>query len=117
LAALKQQPAEQQAALIKTLFSGDDGVRKLLAKPEDLQKAFSLIAPTTLQGTSTLVSSRAAQSSLASSFAGEGGVRQWMGKPGEAKTPISLLKPDDPLTPAYSGAIERSAEPTGKDPQ
>lgn len=117
LAALKQQPAEQQVALIKTLFSGDDGVRKLLAKPEDLQKAFSLIAPTTLQGTSTLVSSQAAQSSLASSFAGEGGVRQWMGKPGEAKTPISLLKPDDPLTPAYSGAIERSAEPAGKDPQ
>lgn len=117
LAALKQQPAEQQAALIKTLFSGDDGVRKLLAKPEDLQKAFSLIAPTILQGTSTFVSSQAAQGSLASSFAGEAGVRQWMGKPGEAQTPLSLLKPDDSLTPAYSGTIERSAEPAGKDPQ
>ena len=117
LATLKQQPAEQQAALVKTLFSGDDGVRKLLAKPEDLQKAFALVAPAKLEGTSTLVSSQAAQSSLASSFAGLGGVRQWMGKPGEAQTPISLLKPDDPLTPAYSGAIERSAEPAGKDPQ
>ncbi|XHF32231.1 phage tail tape measure protein [Pseudomonas chlororaphis] len=117
LAALKQQPAEQQAALIKTLFSGDDGVRKLLAKPEDLQKAFSLVAPAKLEGTSTLVSSQAAQSSLASPFKGEGGVRQWMGKPGEAQTPLSLLKPNDPLIPAYSGAIERSAEPAGKDPQ
>ncbi|RON79515.1 phage tail tape measure protein [Pseudomonas fluorescens] len=117
LAALKQQPAEQQAALIKTLFSGDDGVRKLLAKPEDLQKAFSLVAPAKLEGTSTLVPSQATQSSLASPFKGEGGVRQWMGKPGQAQTPLSLLKPNDPLTPAYSGAIERSAEPAGKDPQ
>ncbi len=117
LAALKQQPAEQQAALIKTLFSGDDGVRKLLAKPEDLQKAFSLVAPAKLEGTSSLVSSQATQSSLASPFKGEGGVLQWMGKPGEAQTPLSLLKPNDPLTPAYSGAIERSAEPAGKDPQ
>ncbi len=117
LAALKQQPAEQQAALIKTLFSGDDGVRKLLAKPEDLQKAFSLVAPAKLEGTSSLVSSQATQSSLASPFKGEGGVLQWMGKPGEAQTPLSLLKPNDPLTPAYSGAIERSAEPVGKDPQ
>ncbi|WP_367256071.1 phage tail tape measure protein [Pseudomonas sp. stari2] len=117
LAALKQQPAEQQTALIKTLFSGDDGVRKLLAKPEDLQKAFSLVAPAKLEGTSTLVSSQATQSSLASPYKGEGGVRQWMGKPGEAQTPLSLLKPNDPLTPAYSGAIERSAEPAGKDPQ
>lgn len=117
LAALKQQPAEQQAALIKTLFSGDDGVRKLLAKPEDLQTAFSLVAPAKLEGTSTLVSSQATQSSLASPFKGEGGVRQWMGKPGEAQTPLSLLKPNDSLTPAYSGAIERSAEPAGKDPQ
>ncbi|KPG90492.1 phage tail tape measure protein [Pseudomonas sp. RIT-PI-r] len=117
LAALKQQPAEQQAALIKTLFSGDDGVRKLLAKPEDLQKAFSLIAPAKLEGTSSLVSSQATQSSLASPFKGEGGVLQWMGKPGEAQTPLSLLKPNVPLTPAYSGAIERSAEPAGKDPQ
>lgn len=117
LVALKQQPAEQQAALIKTLFSGDDGVRKLLAKPEDLQKAFSLVAPATLEGTSTLVSSQATQSSLVLPFKGEGGVRQWMGKPGEAQTPLSLLKPNDPLTPAYSGAIERSAEPAGKDPQ
>lgn len=117
LAALKQQPAEQQAALIKTLFSGDDGVRKLLAKPEDLQKAFSLVAPTKLEGTSSLVSSQAIQSSHPSPFKGEGGVLQWMGKPGEAQTPLSLLKPNDPLTPAYSGAIERSAEPAGKDPQ
>lgn len=117
LAALKQQPAEQQAALIKTLFSGDDGVRKLLAKPEDLQKAFSLVAPAKLEGTSSLVSSQETQSSLASPFKGEGGVLQWMGKPGEAQTPLSLLKPNDPLTPAYSGAIERSAEPAGKDPQ
>lgn len=117
LAALKQQPAEQQAALIKTLFSGDDGVRKLLAKPEDLQTAFSLVAPAKLEGTSTLVPSQATQSSLASPFKGEGGVLQWMGKPGEAQTPLSLLKPNDPLTPAYSGAIERSAEPAGKDPQ
>lgn len=117
LAALKQQPAEQQTALIKTLFSGDDGVRKLLAKPEDLQKAFSLVAPAKLEGTSTLVSSQATHSSLASQLKGEGGVRQWMGKPGEAQTPLSLLKPNDPLTPAYSGAIERSAEPAGKDPQ
>lgn len=117
LAALKQQPAEQQAALIKTLFSGDDGVSKLLAKPEDLQKAFSLVAPAKLEGTSSLVSSQATQSSLASPFKGEGGVLQWMGKPGEAQTPLSLLKPNDPLTPAYSGAIERSAEPAGKDPQ
>lgn len=117
LAALKQQPAEQQTALIKTLFSGDDGVRKLLAKPEDLQKAFSLVAPAKLEGTSSLVSSQATQSSLASPFKGEGGVLQWMGKPGQAQTPLSLLKPNDPLTPAYSGAIERSAEPAGKDPQ
>ncbi|WP_367083391.1 phage tail tape measure protein [Pseudomonas sp. HOU2] len=117
LAALKQQPAEQQTELVKTLFGGDDGVRKLLAKPEDLQKAFSLVAPAKLEGTSTLVPSQATQGSLASPFNGEGGVRQWMGKPGEAQTPLSLLKPDDPLTPAYSGAIERSAEPAGKDPQ
>jgi len=117
LAALKQQPAEQQTELVKTLFGGDDGVRKLLAKPEDLQKAFSLVAPAKLEGTSTLVPSQATQGSLASPFKGEGGVRQWMGKPGEAQTPLSLLKPDDPLTPAYSGAIERSAEPAGKDPQ
>lgn len=117
LAALKQRPAEQQTELIKTLFSGDDGVRKLLAKPEDLQKAFSLVAPAKLEGASTLVPSPATQSSLASPFKGEGGVRQWMGKPGEAQTPLSLLKPNDPLTPAYSGAIERSAEPAGKDPQ
>lgn len=117
LAALKQQPAEQQTELVKTLFGGDDGVRKLLAKPEDLQKAFSLVAPAKLEGTSTLVPSQATQSSVASPFKGEGGVRQWMGKPGEAQTPLSLLKPNDPLTPAYSGAIERSAEPAGKDPQ
>lgn len=117
LAALKQQPADQQTKLVKTLFGGDDGVRKLLAKPEDLQKAFSLVAPAKLEGTSTLVPSQATQGSLASPFKGEGGVRQWMGKPGEAQTPLSLLKPDDPLTPAYSGAIERSAEPAGKDPQ
>jgi len=117
LAALKQQPAEQQTELVKTLFGGNDGVRKLLAKPEDLQKAFSLVAPAKLEGTSTLVPSQAIQSSLASPFKGEGGVRQWMGKPGEAQTPLSLLEPNDPLTPAYSGAIERSAEPAGKDPQ
>ncbi|WP_238547058.1 phage tail tape measure protein [Pseudomonas sp. GM30] len=117
LAALKQQPAEQQTELVKTLFGGDNGVRKLLAKPEDLQKAFSLVAPAKLEGTSTLVPSQATQGSFASPFKGEGGVRQWMGKPGEAQTPLSLLKPDDPLTPAYSGAIERSAEPAGKDPQ
>lgn len=117
LAALKQQPADQQTKLVKTLFGGDDGVRKLLAKPEDLQKAFSLVAPAKLEGTSTLVPSQATQSSLASPFKGEGGVRQWMGKPGEAQTPLSLLEANDPLTPAYSGAIERSAEPAGKDPQ
>ncbi|MFJ2329610.1 glycine zipper domain-containing protein [Pseudomonas sp. NPDC087690] len=63
------------------------------------------------------MSSQATQSSLASPFKGEGGVLQWMGKPGEAQTPLSLLKPNVPLTPAYSGAIERSAEPAGKDPQ
>ncbi|WP_064120774.1 phage tail tape measure protein [Pseudomonas fluorescens] len=117
LAALKQQPAEQQTELIKTLFSGDDGVRKLLAKPEDLQKAFSRVSPAKLEGTSTLVPSQATQSTLASPFKGERGVRQWMGTAGEAHTPLSLLKPNDPLTPAYSGAIERSAEPAGKDPQ
>lgn len=42
LAALKNKPAEQQTSLIKTLFEGDEGIRKLVMAPQDLKAAFTV---------------------------------------------------------------------------
>lgn len=42
LAALKNQPVEQQNALVKTLFDGDDGLSKLLKSPQNLSAAFTV---------------------------------------------------------------------------
>lgn len=42
LAALKNKPAEQQTSLIKTLFEGDEGIRKLVMAPQDLNTAFKV---------------------------------------------------------------------------
>ncbi|WP_282410296.1 phage tail tape measure protein [Pseudomonas sp. PS02303] len=42
LAVLSSKPAEQQSALIKTLFEGDVGIRELLKSPQDLNTAFTV---------------------------------------------------------------------------
>ncbi|WP_331694894.1 phage tail tape measure protein [Pseudomonas sp. ZY71] len=41
--ALKDKKPEEKEALTKTLFSGNDAILKLLKKPEDVTKAFSLL--------------------------------------------------------------------------
>lgn len=41
--ALKDKKPEEKDALTKTLFSGNDAILKLLKKPEDVTKAFSLL--------------------------------------------------------------------------
>lgn len=73
LEALKQQPVERQSALIKTLFNGDEGVRKLLDKPDDLKKAFSLVGVGKLEGSSTPVPGESARRNLKSLASGDGG--------------------------------------------
>ncbi|MBV4476154.1 phage tail tape measure protein [Pseudomonas botevensis] len=120
LEALKQQPVERQSALIKTLFNGDEGVRKLLDKPDDLKKAFSLVGVGKLEGSSTPVPGESARRNLKSLASGDGGGRQWLEKAEDPQKPLSLLKPSaamDPLTPAYSGSIDRAANTAANDPQ
>ena len=80
LEALKKQPAARQSALIKTLFNGDEGVRKLLEKPEDVQKAFALVDARPLEGLSTPVVKESPHT-LKALLNGDGGVRQWLGQP------------------------------------
>lgn len=104
LQALKKKPASQQSALLKTLFNGDEGVRKLLEKPEEVDKAFSLI-------TTTKPVDR--QSALLQSLSnGREGVRSLMDMSGGTQTapsPLSLQGPTHSLEPQYKGSVQRSA--------
>lgn len=51
---LNRQPAEQQTSLLKVLFDSDEGIGKLLEKPEGLKKAFSLVSDNVPNATSKL---------------------------------------------------------------
>lgn len=104
LQALKKKPASQQSALLKTLFNGDEGVRKLLEKPEEVEKSFSMITATKPVDS---------QSALLKSLSyGREGVRSLMNVSGDtqaAPSPLPLQGPTHSLEPQYKGSVQRSA--------
>ncbi|MFG6205299.1 phage tail tape measure protein [Pseudomonas retamae] len=104
LQALQKKPATQQSALLKTLFNGDEGVRKLLEKPQEVDKAFSLIT------SKKPVDSQSAL--LKSLSSGREGVRSLMDMSGGTQTapsPLSLQGPTHSLEPQYKGSVQRAA--------
>lgn len=50
LEALKSKPAQEQQSLAKTLFGNNTAILELLKKPEDVQKALSLVSERTKDG-------------------------------------------------------------------
>jgi TP901 family phage tail tape measure protein len=110
LEALKKQPASQQSALIKTLFSGDQGVSKLLEKAQDVEKTFALLTAKKPLDPQTELLKRLSN--------GGDGLRQLMAKPAETPfLPVPLAGPSQSLEPQYKGAVQRIADPAGGSPQ
>ncbi|WP_414916540.1 phage tail tape measure protein [Pseudomonas sp. IT-P395] len=110
LEALKQKPASEQSALIKTLFNGDEGVSKLLEKPQDVEKTFALLTARKPLDPQTEL--------LKTLSTGSDGLHQLMAKPADTPvSPVPLQGPTQSIEPQYKGAVQRSADPTGGSPQ
>ncbi|MBP5957268.1 phage tail tape measure protein [Pseudomonas anatoliensis] len=108
LEALKKQPASQQAALLKTLFNGDEGVSKLLEKPQDVGQTFALLTAKKPLDPQTEL--------LKKLSGGSEGLHQLMALPsadGKAFSPLPLQGPTQSLEPQYKGAVQRSADAAG----
>lgn len=110
LEALKQKPASEQSALIKTLFNGDEGVSKLLEKPQDVEKTFALLTARKPLDPQTEL--------LKTLSTGSDGLHQLMAKPADTPvSPVPLQGPTQSIEPQYKGAVQRSADPAGGSPQ
>ncbi|QKV66103.1 phage tail tape measure protein [Pseudomonas sp. 43A] len=110
LEALKQKSVSQQSALIKTLFNGDEGVSKLLEKPQDVDKTFALLTARKPLDPQTEL--------LKTLSTGSDGLHQLMAKPAETTfSPVPLQGPTHSTEPQYKGAVQRSADPAGGSPQ
>ena len=108
LEALKKQPASQQAALLKTLFNGDEGVSKLLERPQDVGQTFALLTAKKPLDPQTEL--------LKKLSGGSEGLHQLMAQPsadGKAFSPLPLQGPTQSLEPQYKGAVQRSADAAG----
>lgn len=108
LDALKKQPASQQAALLKTLFKGDEGVSKLLEKPQDVEQTFALLTAKKPLDPQTEL--------LKKLSGGSEGLHQLMAQPSAGETafsPLPLKGPTPSLEPQYKGAVQRSADAAG----